>query len=269
MTNEERTIMKQLNTAKLLLGVTALLTLSACEQTDYQLYDTTQKDSAYIEYINENDQEATSVNYSFGFDSRISYTVELPVKLMGMTSDHDRAFILEVADGTTMQEGVHYTIDHEAMRIPAGAVETVVPITLLRENDPLLLEQEFTLNLKLVPSADLDVVGTNTFSITYSDIHPTVAPAWWTGYPFTLCAYRYETVQKFFEYFYAMEEVNPAVIHEMTGRYGDYFVNAQSLQGPLAMYSGFLNKYVLSPLWDWVNENYPEDLGYWTKPTIF
>lgn len=252
-----------------LLPAAALLALAACEDTDYQLYDTGQKDSAYIEYIDDNDQEATSVNYAFGFDTRTTYTVELPVKLMGMTSDADRSFTLEVAEGTTMQEGVHYEIDHEAMCIPAGAVENTVAITLLRENDPKLLEQEFTLNLKLVPSDDLDVVGTNTFSVTYSDIHPTVAPAWWTGYPFTLCAYRYETVQKFFEYFYAMEEVNPAVVHEMTDRYGDYFVNATSMQGPLAMYTGFLNKYVLSPLWDWVNENYPEDLGYWTKPTSF
>ena len=261
--------MKLLSIARFTLAAAALTAFAACEDTDYQLYDTDQKDSAYIEYIDDNDQEATSVNYAFGFDTRTTYTVELPVKLMGMTSDRDRSFTLEVAEGTTMQEGVHYEIDHDAMRIPAGGVESIVTITLLRENDPLLLEQEFTLNLKLVPSDDLDVVGTNTFSVTYSDIHPTVAPAWWTGYPFTLCAYRYETVQKFFEYFYAMEEVNPAVIHEMTGRYGDYFVNAQSLQGPLAMYSGFLNKYVLSPLWDWVNENYPEDLGFWTKPTIF
>ena len=124
--------MKQPYITKLLLGAAALTAFAACEDTDYQLYDTGQKDSAYIEYIDENDQEATSVNYSFGFDSRTTYTVDLPVKLMGMTSDADRSFTLEVADGTTMQEGVHYTIDHEAMRIPAGAVETVVPITLLR-----------------------------------------------------------------------------------------------------------------------------------------
>ena len=271
--------MKQPYITKLLLGAAALTAFAACEDTDYQLYDTGQKDSAYIEYIDENDQESTSVNYSFGFDSRTTYTVDLPVKLMGMTSDADRSFTLEVADGTTMQEGVHYTIDHEAMRIPAGAVETVVPITLLRENDPLLLEQEFTLNLKLVPSADLDVVGQTTFSVTYSDIHPTVAPEWWaagiSAFSSSICLYRYETAVKFFELFYAMEEVNPTVVHEMTDRYGDYFVNATDYQGPLAMYLSFLNKYVLSPLWDWVNENYPEDLIIppynipWQKPSNF
>ena len=50
-----------------LLPAAALLALAACEDTDYQLYDTGQKDSAYIEYIDDNDQEATSVNYAFGF----------------------------------------------------------------------------------------------------------------------------------------------------------------------------------------------------------
>lgn len=268
--------MKRLH-IKLLLGTALAFALSACEQTDYQLYDTTQKDYAYIEYIDENDQEATSVNYNYGFDTRTSYTVSLPVKLMGMTADHDRPFTLEVADGTTMQEGVHYTIDHDAMHIPAGGVETTVDITLLRENDPQLLERECTLKLRLVPSEDLNVVGRDTFSITYSDIHPEVAPEWWTAgiQTYSICQYRYETAVKFFELFYAMEEVNPTVVHEMTDRYGDYFVNAVSMQGPLAMYLPFLNKYVLIDLWDWVNENYPEDLVLvppfisWQRPTSF
>ena len=46
----------------------ALLTLlciaaTACTNEDYQLYDTTQKDSAFMEYINDNDEVATSVTY--------------------------------------------------------------------------------------------------------------------------------------------------------------------------------------------------------------
>ena len=119
----------------------ALLTLlciaaTACTNEDYQLYDTTQKDSAFMEYINDNDEVVTSINYSFGFDIATQYVIELPVKLMGMPSDKARAFTLEPDEGTTMQEGVHYTIDHESMYIPANGVETKVKITLLRNNDP-------------------------------------------------------------------------------------------------------------------------------------
>ena len=67
---------------------------TACTNEDYQLYDTTQKDSAFIEYINDKDEIATSVSYSFGFDIATEYVVELPVKLMGMTSDKARTFLL-------------------------------------------------------------------------------------------------------------------------------------------------------------------------------
>ena len=138
----------------------ALLTLlciaaTACTNEDYQLYDTTQKDSAFMEYINDNDEVATSVTYSFGFDIATQYVIELPVKLMGMPSDKARAFTLEPDEGTTMQEGVHYTIDHESMYIPANGVETKVKITLLRNNDPELQQKEFSLNLVLKESEDL------------------------------------------------------------------------------------------------------------------
>lgn len=241
--------------------------LSACENTDYPLYDTTQKDAAFIDYIDDNDQLATSVAYSFGFDIATEHVIELPVKLMGMTSDKDRPFTLEPAEGTTMQEGVHYNIDREAMFIPAGQVASTVRITLLRGNDPLLQEQEFSLNLELRESDALAVVGQNHFSITFSDIRPEFAPSWWV--PWSMPAYRFDVAQKFFEYFYAMEEVNPAVVHEMTERYGDYFVNATSMMGPLSMYSGFMNKFVLVPLYEYYEVNDPSAIVGWSKPTIF
>ena len=238
---------------------------TACTNEDYQLYDTTQKDSAFIEYINEKDEVATSVTYSFGFDIATEYVVELPVKLMGMTSDKARAFTLEPAEGTTMQEGVHYTIDKEAMSIPANGVDTKVKITLLRNNDPELQQKEFTLNLILKESDDLAVVGQNQFSITYSDIHPEYAPSWWVSW--AMPPYRYDVAQKFFELFYAMEDVNPAVIDEMVTRYGDYFVNATSMQGPLVMYSSFMNKYVLIPLYEYYEVHDPSAIEGWAKPS--
>lgn len=240
---------------------------SACEDTDYPLYDITQKDAAFINYIDDSDRPATEVDYSFGFDIATEHVVELPVRLMGMTSDVDRPFILEPVEGTTMQEGVHYDIDRTALFIPAGQVENTVRITLLRGNDPLLVQQEFTLNLELRESDALAVVGQNRFTITYSDIHPEFAPSWWVAW--SMPAYRYDVAQKFFELFYAMEAVNPEVVHEMTDRYGDYFVNATSMQGPLAMYSGFLNKFVLVPLYEYYEVNDPSAIEGWSKPTIF
>lgn len=238
---------------------------TACTNEDYQLYDTTQKDSAFMEYIDDNDEVVTSINYSFGFDIATEYVIELPVKLMGMTSDKARAFTLEPDEGTTMKEGVHYTIDHESMYIPANGVETKVKITLLRNNDPELQKKEFTLNLVLKDSEDLAVVGQNKFSITYSDIHPEYAPSWWVSW--AMPPYRYDVAQKFFELFYAMKDVNPTVIDEMVTTYGDYFINASDFQGPLIMYSSFLNKYVLIPLYEYYEEHDPSAIEGWAKPS--
>ena len=36
----------------------------------------------------------------------------------------------------------------------------------------------------------------------------------------------------------------------MVAAYGDYFVNAKLLRGPIAMYREFLNMYVLRPLYN-------------------
>lgn len=259
--------MKANNILKSLFGLVCLLGLAACEDTDYQLYDTTQKDATFIQYIDENDEIVTSLSYSFGFDIATEYSIDVPVRLMGMTSDKDRTFSLEAAEGSTMKEGVHYRIDHDAMYIPANQVENKVRVTLLRDNDPLLQEKEFVLKLKLKESVDLGVVGQDTFKIVFSDIRPENAPSWWVSWG--MPTYRFDVAQKFFELFYAMEEVNPAVVHEMTDRYGDYFVNATSMQGPIIMYSSFLNKFVLLPLWEYYEEHDPSVLVGWSKPTIY
>ena len=156
-------------------------------------------------------------------------------------------------------------IDKEAMSIPANGIETKVKITLLRNNDPELQQKEFTLNLILKESEDLAVVGQNKFSITYSDIHPEYAPSWWVSW--AMPPYRYDVAQKFFELFYAMKDVNPAVIDEMVTQYGDYFVNASSMMGPLSMYSSFMNKYVLIPLYEYYEVHDPSAIEGWEKPS--
>ena len=54
-----------------------------------------------------------------------------------------------------------------------------------------------------------------------------------------------------FKYFYELvPKANKDVYYEMINRYGDYFVDAKSHLGPLAMYDAFLTKYVLIPLYN-------------------
>lgn len=232
-----------------ILWCAALLPLFAsCTEEDYKVYDTKQKDSVFFEYVNSKDQPDSAVVYDFNYDIANVHTIELPVTLMGMPSERQRVIdIRPVADKTTMVEGTHYTIEDAV--IPAGAIGGKVKINLLRDKDPKLLEQSFTLRLTIGENDDLKSVGENAFTITYSDIRPTVRPSWWTTWS-PIPEYSFENAQLFFDYFYRLApEANINTFNEMIRRYGDYFVKATNMQGPFAMYDSFLKNYVCIPMY--------------------
>lgn len=228
----------------------------ACTNEDYKLYDTGQKDSVFFEYLNDKEEVVTSVDYKFNYDIGDTHTIEIPVTLMGMPVDHDRQIELApVKEETDMVEGTHYVI--KSAVLPANAVGTKVIINLLRDKDPQLLERSFKLKLALVENEDLRSVGLNTFTITYSDIRPAIRPDWWPTYA-PLPTYSYESAQVFFKYFYELApKANKDVFDEMIAKYGDYFVKAVSMQGPLAMYDIFLKRYVLIPMYADHKDSFP------------
>lgn len=232
------------------VGVLALaIGMSACTNEDYKLYDISQKDAVFFEYKDEKEEVATSVDYNFNYNIDETYTIELPVKLMGMPVDRDRQIkLVPVAEESDMVEGTHYRI--EANMMPANEVETTVKVVLLRGNDPELLERSFTLVLSLAENEDLRAVGQTTFTITYSDIRPSDRPSWWsTTAP--LPVYSFEAAQVFFKYYYENAPVaNNDVFNAMITKYGDYFVKATNRQGPFAMYTNFLKRYVLVPMYE-------------------
>lgn len=231
-------------------GWTALLiALIACTDEDYKLYDTAQKDAVFFEYLNDKNEEITSVEYAFNYDVATIHTIEVPIKLMGMPTDHDRKIsLVPVEASSDMIEGIHYKVDETI--IPANEVKSVVKVHLLRENDPKLQEQAFTLTLEIGENDDLRAVGQKYFTITYSDIHPAERPSWWPTYS-ALPVYSYEAAQQFFKYFYELAPVaNKDVFDEMIKAYGDYFVKAVAMQGPFAMYTNFLVKYVQMPMYN-------------------
>lgn len=223
--------------------------LSACSEDDYKLYDTTQKDSVFLQYRNEKDELVDNMEYAFNFDIVKTHTVELPVSLMGMPKDYDRTIsIVPVVEGTDMVEGMNYTVTNNI--IPANEVKGTIHINLLRDKDPEILTTAKTLVLTISENDDLKPVGENRFTITYSDIRPETRPIWW--YPTkTLPVYSYENAQLFFEYFYRLlPEANPTIFNEMIELYGDYFTKWNtSMVAPTVTYENFLRQYVLIPLY--------------------
>lgn len=229
--------------------VTLFGCFSACTNEDYPLYDTGQKDSVFFEYLNDDEEIVSSIDYAFNYNIEETYTIEIPVRLMGMPVDYDRQLTLApVKEETDMVEGTHYTV--EPAVIPANTVKTTVKVILLRGRDPAILERSFKLRLELIENDDLRSVGQKEFTITYSDIHPEQRPEWWPTYK-PLPVYSYESAQILFKYFYELApKANLDVYNEMIEKYGDYFVKAAAIQGPFAMYDNFLMKYVLIPMYE-------------------
>lgn len=229
--------------------VTLAASMLACTNEDYKLYDVNQKDAVFFEYIDEKEEIATSVDYNFNYNIDNTHTVELPVKLMGMPVDYEREIKWTTAEGTDMVEGTHFQIEGNV--IPANEVATTLKVILLRDKDPeALQERSLKLVLALAENDDLRAVGQTEFTITYSDIRPDERPDWWqTYYPFPV--YSFEAAQVFFKYFHENAPVgNLSVYNTMVERYGKYFENAVSMQGPYAMYRSFLMRYILMPMYE-------------------
>lgn len=230
------------------LSVAAILALAACDD-DYLLYDTSQADSVFFNYVNSSEEADSAVAYNFGFETTRRHVVDIPVALMGMPRGVSRAIALRVvADSTSMTEGVNFVFErHE---LAANAIADTVKVALLRDGDPEIQTTPKRLRIEIVANDDLRPTGRRAFDISYSDIRPAASPSWWLSWA-PLPTYTFENAQLFFEYFYRLApEANGELFREIVERYGDYFVNATDSQGPLTRYDAFLTRYVLIPMYD-------------------
>jgi len=221
----------------------------SCEE-DYKLYDTTQTDSVFFNYVDSKDNKVKSeIDYSFGYDIAQAHAVKIPVNLMGVPKENARSIKLQVVeDKTDMVEGVNYTI--ERAEVAANEVLDTIIVNVLRDKDPEIQTKQKQLTLEIVDNGELRPTGQNTFTIKYSDIRPTERPEWWSTWS-SMPVYSFENAQLFFKYFYElMPKANKEIYNEMIAAYGDYFVKAKSRQGPLAMYDAVLYKYVLIPMYN-------------------
>lgn len=229
------------------LGVAAAL-FASCSENDYKVYDTTQKDSVFFSYVNNQNVSDSVFDFAFNFDINNYYTLSVPVSVMGSIKSYDRPVRVDiVADSSTMVQGTHYEII-EAV-IPAGATEGVVKFNLLRDRDPRLLTESVKGRFIIGENDELRTVKGSVFKITFSDIRPENKPAWWLTYgPFP--KYSFENAQLFFDYFYRLKdnEETKDIFDEIIRNYGDYFINGPAVRGPWTMYELFLRKYVSIPL---------------------
>ncbi|MDY5432786.1 DUF4843 domain-containing protein [Bacteroides pyogenes] len=227
----------------------ASIYIIACSENEYLLYDTKQKDSVFFSYKNDKNETDSTLTYRFEYDIANEHTIDIPVTLMGMPHNNTRKIDVEaVKDSTDMIEGKHYII--ESAELPAHSTTSVIKIKLLRDKDPELKEREFKIRLAINENSDLRPTGARFFTIRFSDIRPEKQPEWWSSWA-PLPKYSFEAAQIFFEYFYNLApKANRDVFDEMVTAYGDYFVNAKEVKGPMALYDKFIIRYVLIPMYE-------------------
>ncbi len=230
----------------LVLGVVASL-FSSCQENEYKVYDTTQKDSVFFNYVNNRNQVDSVFDYAFNYNIANTYTLSIPVSVMGSIKDYDRPVSIQlVADSSTMVEGTHFEIVEA--KVPAGATEGVVKINLLRDKDPKLLTSSVKGRFVIGENDDLHTVKGSVFKVTFSDIRNLDKPSWWitTG---VQPVFSFETAQLFFDFFHRLApEANIDIYNEIVATYGPYFEDATNVQGPWTMYEGFFRNYIFIPL---------------------
>ena len=239
----------------MVFGVVAAL-FASCSENDYKVYDITQKDSVFFDYINNKNESDSVFDFAFNYDSKNYHTLTVPVSVMGSIKSYDRPVRIVIdTDSSTMVEGTHYEIVEAS--VPAGSTTGQVKFKLLRDLDPKLLSESVKGRFLIGENDDLRTVKGSVFKISFSDIRPDSKPEWWLTYgPFP--TYSYENAQLFFEYFYALpllKESDPDTynkvidtFNEIIATYGDYFVNATGVRGPWTMYEPFLRNFVCIPL---------------------
>lgn len=145
--------------------------LAGCEKDRIAHYGET-------EYIYFSRASAQVLEYSFAFNPNAKRdTLPLVVRLIGKPVDQDRTIGLEVdAEHTTAQPD-DYTLP-TSVRLRAGRV--IDTIALVLHHSDRLMEQKYTLRLRLVENEHFELGPTTNayLDVLFSDI--IARPSWWT-----------------------------------------------------------------------------------------
>lgn len=232
-----------------LIALISGMLIAACENTDYPTYET---DFTGIYFAED------SMRYSFGITplATTSYTMKLPVKIMGIPVSQQRTFKIEIiADKTSAKVNTHYKMPTTCV-IEADSINGILPLEVLREN--LGDEQNWQVAFKLMPTDDftpVKEVGEQIFAIFNNIVEQ---PDWkdWTGAPTwieeQLGPWNPVVWIKFMEFFRKLEQINPVAYKTIVETYGP---NLEDADGWIYEFNYTLTKYVLIPLYDFFQAN--------------
>lgn len=224
--------------------------LHACTH-DYMAYDTELKDGIYL---------MTADTVRFDFDLSIqgsTYDYILGIRILGMPAEADRAIELVVDDtASTAVEGVHYEW-RKAPLITSGEIQTMLPITLIRDRDTSLAAHPVVLTLQLKENEAfrlLPGMAHRTTLIISSEAAS--QPFWWQIS--ILGPYSEQLHRDFLYYYKQIEAQNPTLFATLSASLGENLDgNMMALLMMWGTYRIPLMKYVVMPMYEYYQQ-YPD-----------
>lgn len=167
---------------KLLIYHIVLFTVLSCSEAEREMFDPslsaihfdlTKLDTNLI-------VRGDTLTYSFAFNPTTvqSYTLNIPVEIIGFRSEHDRQYRIELlSDIITAKPNTHYQSLPDYHVLPAQKGKDSLQIILFRHTD--LQKSAKSIELQLIPSTDFNVgsIEKQHVYLRFSDILE--EPIWW------------------------------------------------------------------------------------------
>lgn len=207
-----------------------------------------------------------SIKYSFGVTKAEikEYTIEVPVKVMGMKSNVDREFKIQITEPGIAVHGKHFSIP-ESLVIMADSLNGLVPIKIIRDE---LGDQEYRIAIKLVSNENFEPVNENFKDVVVYFNNIIDRPNWknWRGefswpsdklgQPKGTLGWNPVVYAKFIEFFRELENIEPARYNAIVAVHGeDLAVINESWPYD---FDNTLTKFVLIPLYKYFMEENPQ-----------
>lgn len=244
-----------------IIAILGMLVFTACSNEDYMTFDST---NTGVYFLGD-----TLQRYSFGVTpmEQTTYTMMVPFRVLGGTSDADRTVTVEViADSTTAQEGVQYVLGEA--KLLADSINGYVPVTILRdglEGTYATGYQKYKLGLRLKENENFKptLETRNQLRVLVFD-NAVEMPAWlnakgekiWPEY--SLGKWHPYKLIKMVEFFHGLEETMPESYVRMVALYGP---NLESIQyADPYQFKIIFQKYIYEPMYLFFNDPANRDM---------
>ena len=205
-----------------LLLFSGIVSLFSCEDTDYQIYDKSQKDKLFF--------AKDSLQFTYGLTRDQDVDLNVEVDLIGFVNlSQNQVFKVEIVKEKTM---------------------AFIPLDFHKLN--LEKNKEYMLTLRLVENENYVPTDIRECVILFSnkDIE---APVWWRSDK--LDDYNQEKLILFVDYYHQSKEKSPVIYEAIRKQWGENLDQGTATNLlTIYKYQGYLNRYILTPMYEYYFE---------------